>query len=115
MRMWVDEIELSPMERQLIISDMEITVEERTASGRLVSDLKAIKKRFTINYKFITNEILEQLATLYQRSGARAFKLEQEDESIDEYLVKFRPFSRARHLIGKEWYWDSITLELEEI
>ena len=55
MRIWVDNIELSPMGRKLVERDIEISREARTASGKLVSDVIAIKKRFTLNYSVITN------------------------------------------------------------
>jgi hypothetical protein len=42
-------------------------------------------------------------------------KIEQEDSSIDEYEVVFRPFSRSRYLIGNKWFWEGISIELEEV
>ncbi len=114
-RIWINDVELSPMGRSLTIEDIEISREDRTASGRLVSDVIAVKKKFTINYSFITNEILEQLSNLYNASGTKILKIEQENGSTQEYRVRFRPFSRSRYLIGKKWFWEGISLELEEI
>ncbi len=114
-RIWLNNTELSPMGRKLTMEDIEISKEARTASGRLVSDISAVKKRFTLSYSFVTNEILEQLSSLYQASGTKILKIEKEDKSTEEYRVKFRPFSRARYLIGRNWYWENISIELEEI
>ncbi len=114
-RIWLDATELSPMNRSLTEHDIEIAIEERTASGKLVSDLIAIKKKFTLNYSLVTNEILEQLAWLYRLGGIRILKVERENKTIDQYKVKFRPFARSRYLIGGNWFWENISIELEEI
>ena len=70
-----------------------------------------------MEYSFVTNAILKQLKELYQ-AGLRNnlnLKIEQEDGSIEEYEVVFRPFSRSRYLIGDKWYWEGIRIELEEV
>ena len=108
---------LSTMGRRFAIEDFEISKEQRTASGRLVKEVIAVKKRFTLEYSFVTNAILKQLKELYQ-AGIRNnlnLKIEQEDGSIEEYEVVFRPFSRSRYLIGDTWYWEGISIELEEV
>lgn len=109
------EEELSPMGRKLTEADFEITREGRTTSGKLVIDVIATKKKFTLNYSTITGTVLAQLASLYELGGILNLKIEQQDASINEYQVKFRPFSRARYLVGNEWFWENITLELEEV
>jgi len=109
---------LSAMGRQYSEEDFEAKViERRVASGRLVKEVSAVKKRFRLDYSFVTNEILKQLKQIYQ-SGVNNnlnLKVEQEDGSIEEYEVVFRPFSRLRHLIGSQWYWEGISIELEEV
>lgn len=46
---------LSTMGRRFAIEDFEISKEQRTASGRLVKEVIAVKKRFTLEYSFVTN------------------------------------------------------------
>lgn len=108
---------LPAMGRKLSVEDFEITNENRTASGKLVRDVTAVKKRFKIDYSFVTNGILTQLRQLYELgiNNNLNLKIEQEDSSIDEYEVVFRPFSRSRYLIGNKWFWEGITVELEEV
>ena len=108
---------LPAMGRRLAIEDFEISKERRTASGRLIKEVTDVKKRFTLEYSFVTNAILKQLKELYQ-SGIHNnlnLKIEQEDGTIEEYEVVFRPFSRSRYLIGDTWYWEGISIELEEV
>ncbi|NSW92323.1 MAG: hypothetical protein HPY74_16930 [Firmicutes bacterium] len=108
---------LSEMGRRLTVEDFEITKEQRTASGKLVREIIATKKRFKLDYSFVTNVVLKQLKEIYQlgTSGNLNLKIEQEDASIEEYEVVFRPFSRSRYLIGDKWYWEGISIELEEV
>lgn len=108
---------LPAMGRKLSVEDFEITNENRTASGKLVRDVTAVKKRFKIDYNFVTNDILTQLRQLYELgiNNNLNLKIEQEDSSIDEYEVVFRPFSRSRYLIGNKWFWEGISVELEEV
>ena len=108
---------LPAMGRKLSVEDFEITNENRTASGKLVRDVTAVKKRFKIDYSFVTNDILTQLRQLYELgiNNNLNLKIEQEDSSIDEYKVVFRPFSRSRYLIGNKWFWEGISIELEEV
>lgn len=106
---------LSSMGRKLTEGDMEITREGRTASGKLVLDIIAIKKMFNLNYSMITGTVLAQLKALYETGGILNLKVERQDASVDEYQVKFRPFSRARYLTRGEWLWENITVELEEV
>jgi len=108
---------LPAMGRKLSVEDFEIINENRTASGKLVRDVTAVKKRFKIDYSFVTNNILTQLRQLYELgiNNNLNLKIEQEDSSIDEYEVVFRPFSRSRYLIGNKWFWEGISIELEEV
>lgn len=109
---------LPTMGRRFAEEDFEAKVmERRVASGRLVKEVSAVKKRFRLDYSFVTNAILEQLKELYQSSlrNNLNLKIEQEDGSIEEYEVVFRPFSRSRYLIGDTWYWEGISIELEEV
>lgn len=108
---------LPEMGRRLNVEDFEIAKEERTASGRLVRDVIAVKKRFKIDYRFVTNAILEQLRQIYLSGIGKSLrlKIEREDSTIEECEIAFRPFSRSRYLVGKQWFWEGISIELEEI
>ena len=120
-RIWLglpgDEQLLPEMGRRLSEEDFEIRNEQRTASGRLIRDVIAVKKRFKLDYSFATNAILKQLKQIYQAgiNGNLVLKIEQEDGSIEQYEVVSRPFSRSRYLVGDKWFWEGISIELEEV
>ena len=101
----------------LVEETLEFARENRTASKRLVREVEAVKMTFKISYEIVTNETLQLLKQLYLQ-GTRQnlnLKIEQEDSSIDEYEVVIRPFGRSRYLLGGKWYWQNITIELEEV
>lgn len=120
-RIWLgapgDEQLLPVMGRKLTESEFEIAKEQRTASGKLTKEIIAVKMRFKLDYSFIANEILEQLRQLYLLGISKNLKLkiERENGTIDEYEVVFRPFSRSRYLVYKQWFWEGISIELEEV
>lgn len=96
---------------------IEYARENRTASRRLVREIEAVKMTFKISYEIVTNETLQLLKQLYLQGLQQNLnlKIEQEDGAIDEYEVVFRPFSRSRYLLGGKWYWQNISIELEEV
>jgi len=108
---------LPNMGRRLTVEDLEILKEARTASGRLVREIITVKRQFKLDYSFVTNAILEQLRQLYQLGikNNLSLKIEQENGEIEQYEVVFRPFSRSRYLAGSKWYWEGISVTLEEV
>lgn len=106
---------MSNMGRQFSEEDIEISKEERTASGRLVADVTAVKKIFTLDYNDVTDDILTALKTVYAIGGALSIKVEREDGTIDTYSVRMRPFGRKRVLMATQWLWGGISIKLEEI
>lgn len=118
-RLWLgqmgNELELPNMSRTFSEEEFEICTEGRTASGRLVIDVRAIKKRFVIEYSTVTNDVLEILRAIYALGNILSFKVERYDGSIDTYKVRIRPFSRKRIAMALEWLWEGIKIELEEV
>lgn len=101
------------MSRSFEESEFEILREGRTASGRYVADILAIKKRFRINYDLVTNDIFNTLKDIYDLGDVLKIIIERKDGTLDDYFVKLRPFRRERLMGGR--YWEGITLELEEV
>jgi hypothetical protein len=118
-RIWLGraglEVLMPNLSRKFSEEDTEISKESRTASGRLVIDVVAIKKVFTLEYSTVTGDVLETLKTVYALGGILSLKVERKDGTIDIYTVRMRPFGRKRVLMAIEWLWDGITVKLEEI
>ena len=95
--------------------DIETTRESRTASGRLVEDIIAIKKLFMLNYGTLDNNSYETLKSIFSLGTRLNFKVERSNGAIDTYRVKMKPFGRQRLLIATRWYWEGISIVLEEV
>ena len=101
--------------RSFAEEDFEVTREGRVANGDLVMDVIATKRRFTLTYEVISQTALDTILTEYNRGVILNLKIEREDDSVDEYSVKFRPFSRVRMLAMDQWLWQGVTFLLEEV
>lgn len=112
--LWLNEVLIPNMARSLKESDFEITREDRTASGRLVVDVIAVKKRFQLAFTTITDDLANQLLDISLTSVLN-FQVERRNGSIDSYWVKVRPFSRDRLIVGSIWLQQGISIELEEV
>lgn len=118
-RIWLGnegaEVLLSNIGRSFTEEDIEITRENTTASGKLVIDVIRVKKRFIIEYSRTTNEVMETLKSIYEIGGILSLKVERYDGTVDTYKVKMRPFSRRRIIMATKWFWENISIELEEV
>ena len=115
---------ISAFGRKLIIEDVEIKRESRTASGRLVRDVIAVKKKITLDYESITGTALEQFLDLYDlgtelsilifnESNATTTTPEPED-NYDNYTVLMDPISRERLLLADDGIWSGVSIVLNE-
>ena len=95
--------------------DFEISRKGRVANGSLVIDTIATKKRFKLKYSVMNQATLDALMTEYNRGVTLNLKVEREDLSIDEYMVKFMPIKRTRLLAMDQWLWKGASFTLEEV
>lgn len=116
---------VSPFGRKLIITDTELNREERTASGRLVRDVIATKKKFSLQYEIITGTALEAFLDLYDLNSelslliftdSNATTTTPEPEAIyDIYTVLMEPISRERLLLLDDGLWSGVNIDLLEV
>jgi len=99
----------------LLEEDYVIERRGRVANGDLVMDRIATKKRFKLTYSVMNQTTLDNLMTEYNRGSTLNFKVERDDDSIDEYTVVFKPFKRTRLLAMDQWLWKGATFILEEV
>lgn len=101
---------------RLTITDQEIITEARTADGTLVSDLKAVKKRFEIAYEQgnLGSEI-DTLLALYDLHAELSLKICDEAAAENTYTVVMRPLSVKREIVRDIWLWSGCTLVLDEV
>jgi hypothetical protein len=112
---------LSAFGRTLKISDMEISREERTSSGRLVRDVTATKKKFELSYDMIDGDVLTAVLALYDLQDELSLLIYYENttttgegSSCDAYTVLMKPIDRTRILLLENGLWGSVNIVLEE-
>lgn len=115
---------LSPFGRKLTIADEEIGREQRTASGKLVKDIIATKKKFTLAYETIDGDALEQFLDIYDLNDELSLFIyhtdvpsttSDESNYYDAYTVLMRPLSRERLLLLENGLWTGVSVELNEV
>lgn len=109
------EVLLSAFARTFTQGIIELSREERTASGRLVRDVIATKKTFTIAYEEITHTNLEVIATLYDLQDELSLIISYSDYTTSTFTVLLRPFNKERARAVNMNYWSGVELELNEV
>lgn len=101
-----------PTPSAFAITPREIAREGRTASGRLVKDVIAVKRTFTLTYSALTSAEVAILLTEYDRQQFLSFIYP--DRGADRTAtVWFAEFPRER-LLHQSEYWGNFDIVLEE-
>ena len=119
------EEKVSAFGRTLTISDEILSREERTASGRLVRDIIATKKKITLAYETISGDDLTVFLDLYDLNSELSILIFTESnattttpeptENYEIYTVLMQPISRERLLLAADGLWSNVTIELNEV
>jgi len=94
------------------ITTQEIAREGRTASGRLVKDIIAVKKVFTLEYNALTAEQVQTLLTEYERREFLSFIYPDRGQNRTA-TVWFAELPRELLLTSIE-HWGNFSITLEE-
>ncbi len=105
---------LIPSGRTFTESPIQFKREGRTASAKLVRDVIATKREFSLNYSTTTNEVKEQLETIFDLDATLNFRVERRDGSIDDFAVLMHPVESTRINAHGKWLHSVSTL-LEEV
>jgi hypothetical protein len=114
---------ISPFGRKLSIADEEIGREQRTASGRLVRDITAVKKKIVLAYETIDGDALTAFIDLYFLYSELSILLyhtdvpgttDDEGQYYDQYTVLMAPIARERLLLLADGLWTGVQIELRE-
>lgn len=108
------------------VTPEEIGREERTASGRLVSDFVAEKKKFLLDHSLMDGDDLAAIIALYdlhQELSLLVYYADQPESTTtpedgdyyDAYTVLMRPVPRKRLLLTGVGLWENVPIELNEV
>lgn len=108
---------LSAYGRTLTITDLEFAREQRTASCRLVKDIKegSPKKQFTLSYSMIDGDVLEDFIDLYELGVELSFFIYITETVYEQYTVVMSPIERERILILDDGLWGGVNIVLNEV
>lgn len=117
------EVLISPFGRKLSIMPEEIGRRDRTASGRLVRDIKAIKNKIVLAYETIDGSALETFLDLFEEYEELSLLIyhtdspttDDESQYYDAYTVQMEPIARERLLLTSDGLWTGVSIELNEV
>ena len=119
-----EEALVSPFGRKLSITDEEIGREQRTASGRLVRDITAVKKKIVLAYETIDGDALTAFLDLYFLYSELSILIyhtdvptttDDEGNYYDQYTVLMSPIARERLLLLDDGLWSGVNIELRQV
>ena len=119
-----EEALVSPFGRKLQITDEEIGREQRTASGRLVRDITAVKKKIVLAYETIDGDALTAFLDLYFLYSELSILIyhtdvptttDDEGGYYDQYTVLMSPIARERLLVTSDGLWTGVNVELRQV
>jgi len=93
----------------------ELSREQRTANGRLVRDVIAIKKIVRMSYELVDGDDLDTFKMLYELQAELSFIHQRTNSTQDTYTVLLRPFDYTRLVLLAPGLWTGAVLELAEV
>jgi hypothetical protein len=109
------EVLISPFGRKYKIGNVEKSRSEYTASGRLVKDVWATKKKITLAYEYIDGDALTVLIDLYDLHEELSIKIYSSPTAYNAYTVLMEPFDSERVILQGNGLWSGVTVELNEV
>ena len=108
-------VELSPYGRKFSEAIVEISSQDRTISGRLVKDILATKKQFTLEYSIIDDATLTQLITAYNTLTEATLSIAYRTGETVVYTVLMQPIEYTRKNIEPQQLWEGVSVVFEEV
>lgn len=115
------EVLLSPFGRKLRIIPEALGRSDRTAGGKLVTDLIAVKYKFEMPYEMIDGTALTTILTLYDLHESLTLLIYTSpttyflSDTGSAPIVKMSTIERERLLLLGDGIWSGVSLTLEEI
>lgn len=102
--------------RTVSVSDIELSRQERTASGKLVKDIITVKKKITLSYSYITGTDLDIFLDLYDLKTTLSCKIyDALLSTLKTYSVLISPIDYERVLIEDSGLFSGVQIVLEEV
>jgi len=106
--------ELSMFGRSYNERYIELSREERAASGKLRKDRIAIKKEFLLEYDTSDQVVVDRLTELFEYGSELQLEVTHM-ETVKTYTVLMSPFEQSRLLAVWDGLWEGVSMELREV
>ena len=106
---------LTAFSREFSIKNKLLSRDERTASGRLVRDIIATKKEFTLSYDMIDGDELDTFKDLYDEEDELLLRIYTSETEYDDYTVLMEPLDYDRILMFDNGLWGNVEVALLEV
>lgn len=100
----------------LTIEDFKIERRSRTASGKLVIDVVATKKRLLFEFENIKTEDFRSWEAQQRFNEMREIEYENEDTNFEKLVVNFGgDYPHRRRRTNGPWLFEQVNFVLEEV
>lgn len=106
---------MSALGRKLLINNIILSREDRTASGRLVQDIIATKKEFTLRYSAIDGSDLTIYLDLFDLNSELIIRVYNSVSTYNDYTVLMSPLSYQRVLATGDGLWEGVSVSMREV
>ena len=106
---------LTPFSREFDVSNKKLSRRERTASGKMVEDIIATKKEFTLTYDLMDGDDLDTFKDLYDEESELVLRVYTGASTYDDYIVLMDPLDYTRILMFDNGLWGNIDISLVEV
>lgn len=106
---------MSALGRKLLINNIILSREDRTASGRLVQDIIATKKEFTLRYSAIDGSDLAVYLDLFDLNSELIIRVYNSVSTYNDYTVLMSPLSYQRVLATGDGLWEGVSVVFREV
>ena len=101
--------------RQFSIERYNITKSGRVATGDMVMELIAKKRKFLLRYPTITGRNLDKILDLIDDPTAIFFEITYDENNVNKSATVYAGHIPSRLIrTGSEWYWRDVNFDLIE-
>jgi hypothetical protein len=115
--LYLDDTKLTPYGRKFTITDEPVERSTRTITGKLLRDIVAVKKVFTLDYNLIDGNALNYYLSKYDEQDELILSVHSTDDPDDavDYIVLIDAITRTREVMTADGLWSGVSIVLREV
>lgn len=115
--LYLDGVKLTPFGRKFTVADEPVERSTRTITGKLLRDVVAVKKVFTLDYNLIDGNALNAYLANYEAQTELTLTVHMTDvpEEAVDYIVLIDAITRTREVMTADGIWSGVSIVLREV